>query len=241
MSSGFVAGFFARRHAIAAVAKRRDKGLPSVDQERLRTHDLANLAVLGVALGLNTLALFGPARRLFVQTMAAYMALDFAWVWTWPECVPAPQIVLPHHIATLLLLAHPLRFPAHDGLAALVCLVEFQTELLIARRYFTNELAQLPHLRMGLNVVYWPVVLLTRLLIHPWVLVESVRRLWRVPAEMTMVSGILALLCVFNVQFVNKEIRQCLQAPADEEAAGADPPASAQELVAASGDAASGE
>lgn len=124
---------------------------------------------------------------IFVQVVTAYMVVDFVWVWFQPQCVPAPAIVLPHHIATVMILSHPLRFPRHDGFAALVMLVETQTFFLIVRRYFKSSLAGRPLLAKCIGFVYWPSAIATRLLIHPWALVDSIRRLWRTPAEMCLV------------------------------------------------------
>mmetsp|Transcript_42952 Transcript_42952/g.98628 ORF Transcript_42952/g.98628 Transcript_42952/m.98628 type:complete len:244 (-) Transcript_42952:54-785(-) len=205
---GVVMAILSQRHASRFVAKRKLAGLPSVDDVQLRRHDAGNLIGLSLLLGLNVATLFGHAGRLFTRSMMTYFALDIVWVWTVPQCVPSPGIVLPHHFMTLALMAHPLRFPAHNILAALVTTVEAQTWIMVARRYFEAELESFPPLDNLASLAYWALTLTTRLMVHPFVLVDAVRRIYRTPAECVLVGGNLVLLCIFNVAFFTKEIKR---------------------------------
>lgn len=210
--AGLAICFVAKSKGASAVADRKKRGLPSVDPEALRTHDLANIIVLALVLVLNLVALVGYYRWFFVVVFSLYMVADFLWVWVKPECVPSPGIVLPHHIATLMLLAHPLRFPPHSGFAVLVTLVEWQTTIMVARRHFETYLARQPELTKYINYAYWPAAIGTRLLLHPWALYESVLRCWSTPVEMCLVSGILFLLVLLNIHFVTKEFKGGMKA-----------------------------
>mmetsp|Transcript_55093 Transcript_55093/g.131287 ORF Transcript_55093/g.131287 Transcript_55093/m.131287 type:complete len:237 (-) Transcript_55093:114-824(-) len=205
---GLLFAVLSRKYSARAVAKRKGAGLPSVDDVQLRWHDAANLLGLTVLLGLNVATLFGHAGRVFIKSMIAYFAVDIVWVWAVPACVPSPGIVLPHHFMTVALMAHPLRFPDHEFIAALVTTVEAQTWIMVARRHFKAELEAYWLLDRLASVAYWGLTLTTRLMVHPFVFVDSFRRLQRTPSECVLVSGNLFLLCVFNVGFFAKEIQR---------------------------------
>lgn len=98
----------------AVPAARKANGLPSVDPVRLVQHDVFNLVVLPILMVLN----FGVWLDLvdaYVYTIlfSCYMLSDAAYIWTYPEAVPQPSLVLAHHSFVLALLSHPLRTPAN--------------------------------------------------------------------------------------------------------------------------------
>eukprot|EP00928_Gymnodinium_smaydae_P020720 TRINITY_DN18017_c0_g3_i2.p1 TRINITY_DN18017_c0_g3~~TRINITY_DN18017_c0_g3_i2.p1 ORF type:complete len:252 (-),score=39.66 TRINITY_DN18017_c0_g3_i2:73-828(-) len=209
-SGGLLASLVAGWRGVQAVRARRAKGLPSVDVSDLRVHDAANIAALSVILGLNAAALAGKGGRLFTFSMCAYLSLDTLWVLLNPACVPSPTVVLPHHALTLALLLHPVRYPEHNGFGVLVTTVEAQTLVLVVRRHFESELRRRPRLQLCMSLVYWATTLVTRMFLHPVVLVDSFQRLRSTPAEMFLTSGGLLLLCIFNVLFVTKDFKKLL-------------------------------
>ena len=98
----------------AVPAARKADGLPSVDPKRLVQHDVFNLVVLPILMALN----FGVWLSLvdaYVYTVlfSMYMVSDAVYIWTYPEAVPQPSLVLAHHSFVLALLSHPLRIPAN--------------------------------------------------------------------------------------------------------------------------------
>ena len=98
----------------AVPAARKVNGLPSVDPKRLKQHDVFNLVVLPILMVLN-LGVWLSLVDAYVYTIlfSCYMASDAVYIWTYPEAVPQPSLVLAHHSFVLALLSHPLRIPAN--------------------------------------------------------------------------------------------------------------------------------
>lgn len=50
-----------------------------------------------------------------------YIIFDFTWILLYPDSLPRyPHIILVHHVITLALLSHPLRFPEDSRFTCLV-------------------------------------------------------------------------------------------------------------------------
>ena len=82
--------------------------------ESSAVHDAANLIALPVALVLMALSIKAPQwRRPLAQYLLGYMVLDVLWICCKPSSVRAPSILIIHHAATTLLLAHALTFAQH--------------------------------------------------------------------------------------------------------------------------------
>lgn len=76
---------------------------------------------------------------LFYAITIGYFLADLIWVLSVPRCVKSPGVIVQHHLATLLYLIIPYRFP-EDGWLMGACLsVELNTWLLIARRVFNKQ------------------------------------------------------------------------------------------------------
>ena len=111
----------------AVPAARKVNGLPSVDPKRLKQHDVFNLVVLPILMVLN-LGVWLSLVDAYVYTIlfSCYMASDAVYIWTYPEAVPQPSLVLAHHSFVLALLSHPLRIPANAIFTAVRTLLNFR-------------------------------------------------------------------------------------------------------------------
>ena len=105
--------------------------------EPWRVHDYANLAVLPVAIALTAAAFVRGqgSRRALACFMLVYMLIDGLWIVAQPSTVKAWRTLLVHHVATILLLIHPLTHAAHLKYVAWLCVVEVNTFLLVLRRH----------------------------------------------------------------------------------------------------------
>lgn len=124
----------------AVPAARKANGLPSVDPIRLVQHDVFNLVTLPILMVLN----FGVWLSLvdaYVYTVlfSCYMVSDAVYIWTYPEAVPQPSLVLAHHSFVLALLSHPLRIPANAIFTA-VCTFADLTRPLVVTVLLTHRL-----------------------------------------------------------------------------------------------------
>lgn len=75
---------------------------------------------------------------LFFAVTVGYFVADLIWVATVPRCVKSPGVIVQHHVATLLYLTIPYRFPEEGWLMGACLSVEVNTWLLIARRVFNK-------------------------------------------------------------------------------------------------------
>ena len=77
---------------------------------------------------------------LFFAITIAYFVADLLWVMLIPNCVKSPNVIIQHHIATLIYLIIPYKYPTETGWLMGACLsVEINTWLLIARRVFNKQ------------------------------------------------------------------------------------------------------
>jgi len=132
-------------------------GLPVNDDEDVIRHDFFNLIALVPVVVLNVLnwnwdMLLDPHSKTTMQQAwtgewfppfyaitIGYFVADLIWVLLVPHCVKSPGVIIQHHVATLLYLIIPYRYP-EDGWLMGACLsVEVNTWLLIARRVFNKQ------------------------------------------------------------------------------------------------------
>jgi hypothetical protein len=132
-------------------------GLPINDDEDVIRHDFFNLIALVPVVVLNVLnwnwdALLDPNSKvtmqqawtgewfpIFYAITIGYFVADLIWVLLVPHCVKSPGVIIQHHVATLLYLIIPYKYP-EDGWLMGACLsVEVNTWLLIARRVFNKQ------------------------------------------------------------------------------------------------------
>ena len=79
---------------------------------------------------------------LFFAITIAYFVADLLWVILIPNCVKSPNVIIQHHIATLIYLIIPYKYPTETGWLMGACLsVEINTWLLIARRVFNKQVS----------------------------------------------------------------------------------------------------
>ena len=140
--------------------------------EPWRLHDAFNLATLPPAIILVTLALAYRTsfNRPLALYMLVYMLLDALWIGLQPFVVKSPEVLLVHHVGSVLLLLHSLTYAPHLRYAAWMIVVEVNTLLLIARRHFKS-------LQTLLNAAFYATWLAIRVVWFPVVAVH----LWRLP------------------------------------------------------------
>lgn len=76
---------------------------------------------------------------LFYAITIGYFVADLIWVLLVPHCVKSPGVIIQHHVATILYLIIPYRFPEEGWLMGACLSVEVNTWLLIARRVFNKQ------------------------------------------------------------------------------------------------------
>mmetsp|Transcript_2876 Transcript_2876/g.5333 ORF Transcript_2876/g.5333 Transcript_2876/m.5333 type:complete len:315 (-) Transcript_2876:948-1892(-) len=76
---------------------------------------------------------------LFFAITSGYFVSDLIWVLLVPQCVKSPGVIIQHHLATLIYLIIPYRFPEDRWLMGACLSVELNTWLLIARRVFNKQ------------------------------------------------------------------------------------------------------
>jgi len=76
---------------------------------------------------------------MFFQITALYFIIDLAWIWVLPKSVNSPGTIIKHHIATLLYLIIPFRYPEYRWFMGACMSVEINTWFLIARRVFNKQ------------------------------------------------------------------------------------------------------
>ena len=138
--------------------KRLLPGLPVSDDDFERDmHDFWNLVALVPVVVLNIinwnwdiLLDFGSKKTmqqawtgewfpLFYAVTIGYFLADLIWVLLEPRCVKSPGVIILHHVATILYLIIPYRFPDTRWLMGACMCVETNTWLLIARRVFNKQ------------------------------------------------------------------------------------------------------
>ena len=108
-------------------------------------HDYVNLVVLPVVVFLSLQALCcGPRWQLaLTRFMLAYIVGDGIWIGFQPSVVRTWHALMAHHIATAMLLIHPLTHTAHLRFVAWMTIVEANTLLLLLRRHARHHLVEM--------------------------------------------------------------------------------------------------
>jgi cellulose synthase/poly-beta-1,6-N-acetylglucosamine synthase-like glycosyltransferase len=137
-----------------------------VDEEWHELHDLMNLATLPFIIFTNLIYLCVDSSNIYFWLQfcifAAYLAIDTLWVFVIPRSVASPQTILIHHLVTMVGWSLPILFGMHLAKwCAVGLLVEINTWLLIARRYFRNVSIFTP--------LFFATWVLFRLIIYPWI------------------------------------------------------------------------
>ncbi|EIE22654.1 hypothetical protein COCSUDRAFT_47639 [Coccomyxa subellipsoidea C-169] len=154
----------------------------------LELHDKVNIAALPVLGGLCALSLLGYYEGAKVTNVfLLYIIADFLWIYFQPETLPSlHQVILGHHVVTLLLLLFPYRYPAFARFTCWDGITEINTFFLIARRQF-------PALYKPLHYAYWISFIPMRLILYPYMLV----RFWVVLDEFPLYERLPVVLCQF--------------------------------------------
>lgn len=84
----------------------------------------------------------------FWWTTCSYFVADVIFVLLSPRCVRSPSVIMKHHLITLAYICVPLYFREYEWLMGSCLLVEINTWLLIARRFF-NRAGDKPFFSIG--------------------------------------------------------------------------------------------
>ena len=126
-------------------------------------HDYVNVCALSIASTLVVLALVAGQRfqRPLAIFLAVYTALDGVWIAGQPHIVREPAVLLGHHAATLMLLAHALADPPMMRYVASMAVVELNSLFLTMRRHLKHWSVELLFAItwIALRVVWLPCVL----------------------------------------------------------------------------------
>ena len=132
-------------------------------------HDYVNVCALSIASMLVVLALVAGQRfqRPLAIFLAVYTALDGVWIAGQPHIVREPAVLLGHHAATLMLLAHALADPPMMRYVASMAVVELNSLFLTMRRHLKHWSVELLFAItwIALRVVWLPCVAV-RLTVH---------------------------------------------------------------------------
>lgn len=141
--------------------------MPKYNRRAIELHDVVNLALIPVvALG-TILGILGKVDPVIVsQGFLLYVLIDFIWLVIQPEAVPSlPNVILAHHVVTVVLLYFPLRYNELGIYTCIDGLCEINTFFLIARR-------QWPKLRGAMDWMYWITFIPSRTICYPIMLYE---------------------------------------------------------------------
>lgn len=218
LAVGVVLAVFGFWHGRTVPLRRQERGLPRADPVRVAQHDTFNLCLLPLLVLCDAACLAGAFDpRIFTAFFLVYVLLDLVWIWSRPEAVPQPALVLTHHVGVLVLLSHPLRWPEHAHFTATVAIVEINTVILVGRRHFAAYLLQLQPgggagsvvrsiVRQSLSVLYWVSFFVIRFGVHPYMVRVSLA-MDDVPLlEKALLVSLLSLLCVFSAVLLVKQI-----------------------------------
>jgi hypothetical protein len=171
-------------------------------------HEQANLLLLPLLCVLCFGGLAGAVDCWLVTiAFTAYIVGDLAWIIIWPESLPRfPLVIKVHHLITLALLSHPLRFPADAHFTCLDGLVELSTFFMVARRQCSGRLS------VALNIAYWVGTIALRFGLQPFLL-------WRFIVltdgyallDRSIIVGSQTCLCVFNLGLVSVAVNAKLE------------------------------
>jgi len=132
-----------------------------------RNHDVMNLCTLPFLAVAST---FGSAGMPLVPHLwlswifMAYIVFDFAWICLQPQCVPKKNLVLVHHVITMLLLSHPIRFPENGVFTCYDGMVEINTVILTLKRTvrFESKL-----MKAIMKAAHWSTFIALRMVAYP--------------------------------------------------------------------------
>lgn len=130
-----------------------------------RWHEAFNLCSLPLVLVLCTAGAVGAMDGWYsCAALFGHILFDTVWI-TWkPEALPRWAAVIQiHHLITLLLLLHPLRYPEHAVYACYEGMCEYNTFFLIARRQFKCA-------SKVMNFFFWATFVPTRIVVFPVVM-----------------------------------------------------------------------
>lgn len=162
-------------------------------------HDQTNLVCLPI---LCALCVAGLADLVdcwaITVAFTLYIVVDLLWILIVPESLPRfPLIITVHHVITLALLSHPLRYPVDAHFTCLDGLVEISTFFLIARRHCKGLLSK------ACNWLYWGTTIALRFMLQPYLLWLFWRLAKPYPAHVkVVVIGSQTFLCFFNLGLV---------------------------------------
>ncbi len=162
-------------------------------------HDQANLVCLPLLCLMCFAGLAGVADcwRITVA-FTVYILADLAWILIVPESLPRfPLIITVHHLITLALLSHPLRYPVDAHFTCLDGLVEMSTFFMIARRHCSGRLSA------AMNALYWLTTIALRFVLQPYLLYLFFVLAKPYPLHVqAVVIGSQLFLCIFNMGLI---------------------------------------
>ena len=216
LATTFALALIAFWRAESVPLRRKARGLPRADPRRVAQHDQFNLCMLPVLVAWDATVIAGQCDAFdFTLFFLLYLLADLCWIWLCPQAVPQPALVLTHHVGVLALLSHPIRWAEHATFTAWVGIVEVNTVILVARRYYASFLLQSGSsaagsalrsvVRQSLSVLYWTSFIIIRFGVHPYVVWLSMQM--DVPLlERVLLVGLLSSLVVFSVVLLVKQL-----------------------------------
>jgi hypothetical protein len=171
-------------------------------------HENANLICLPLLCVACFAGLFGVADCWRITVVfTAYILGDLLWIIYWPESLPRfPLVIKVHHLITLALLSHPLRYPQDARFTCLDGLVELSTFFMVARRQCTGTLSA------ALNALYWFSTIALRFGLQPYLLYRfNDFSAAYPPLDRFIIMASQSCLCVFNLGLVSVAVNQKLE------------------------------
>ena len=137
-----------------------------------------------------------PSRLSVLQVTVLFMGyviFDFAWLYLYPTSVPSlSNVILAHHVVTLLLLTFPFRHRDYGHFTCWDGLTELNTWFLVLRRQWSQH-------RQLWDGLYWVTFIPQRLVMYPALLLKFWMVLGSFPLqERLLVCVCQFLLCCFN-------------------------------------------
>uniref|UniRef100_A0A7R9SVG7 TLC domain-containing protein n=1 Tax=Polyblepharides amylifera TaxID=1486889 RepID=A0A7R9SVG7_9CHLO len=178
-------------------------GPENVNWKRVKMHDKFNLFVLPVITVLAVLGNLGVVSTVLVaNTMSAYMALDFVWIYIYPSAIISKaKLILTHHIVVLFMTLSCVSInPEYAYNASWSLLVELNTACLVLSRFpqFKNN-----YKGKLLLVFFWITAILFRVILPPWLLWHFIVVAPQMhPTARLSLVACQSLLCCFNMYFV---------------------------------------
>mmetsp|Transcript_27713 Transcript_27713/g.38975 ORF Transcript_27713/g.38975 Transcript_27713/m.38975 type:complete len:338 (-) Transcript_27713:142-1155(-) len=202
-------------------------GLPKHEKDFARdSHDFFNLVALIPLVVLNLMnwdrekfkrgnkiedAWTGDWFDMFFQITVLYFVIDLAWILVLPRSVNSPGTIIKHHVATLLYLLVPFKYPEYRWFMGACMIVEMNTWFLIARRVFNKQgfppwIIDLPFLfsiRVKLISVFFYLTWIgTRCILYPLLWFEFYDIWGRLSEETGTVFNLFAFVLSLHTVFV---------------------------------------